>query len=641
MSQTRMHGRTRLAAIGAIGLLTSVTGAESRCLKDVDAFHVGPASAVAALGSGRTVAAATGGRIEILDLDEPAGGEVGSVEVDGWVTEMDVAGDRLWIVTDPPRLIAVDLRDPSEPVVAASRELPAYPYHVAASGDLVAVALDGHVLVLDALDPRRIRPLALLGGTSNGYPGGVDLEQNLLYHAAYDSKTLEVWDVATPGHPQRVGELALSSQPVGRVVVEDGLAAVGAYGILLVDVTDPAMPREVGITGDDLEDVAWHFDMQGSRIAYLTSVTNELSIVDVGDPSSPYRVSQGDRYAAGRGVAVVGLGAVIANGPDGVCATSQPDVPIVATFGAALSVAFAGDLLVFGDDGGSVGVLSADGDQGRLPLEGVLTLDGGPWSVWRQNVHVAADGDLAVAVHLDAVSVLDVSDPTSPRELVELPTSGLAIDAAVRGDLAFAATETELVVVDVANPAAARRLGAVEHGIAALRDIELGPGWAALVGVLTGSAGTLSMVDLTDPATPEIVSVTSLASQAHGAAARGDLLIVAAGDAGLLTVDVGDPASPVVVSAFPVGDTAPAYRVWLDGDVAWVGAGTGAACPLRRIDLADPFRPVDLGCVAGWSATSIAFAGDRMAVARGAAGIALGPRGCAPELRPVMVAAAE
>jgi hypothetical protein len=357
-------------------------------------------------------------------------------------------------------------------------------------------------------------------------------------------------------------------------------------------------------------------------------VTNELSIVDVGDPSSPHRVHQGDRYPAGHGVAVVGLNAVVADGPDGVWATSQPDAPVVATFGEALSVAFAGDHLVFGDDGGGIGVLSTDGDVGRLPLDGWLTLEDGPWSVWRQNVHVAADGDLAVAVHLDAVSVLDLSDPTAPRELVELPASGFAVDAVLRGGLAFAATGTELVVADVSEPAAARRLGAVEHGIAALRDMEIGAGWAALVGVFTGSAGTLTMVDLADPAQPEIVSVTSLASQAHGVAERGDLLVLAAGDAGLLTVDVRDPSSPAVGNAFPVGDTAPAYRVWLDGDVAWVGGGTSAACPLRRVDLADPSHPVDLGCVAGWSAEAIAFEGDRMAVARGAAGVAVGPRGC-------------
>jgi len=84
-----------------------------------------------------------------------------------------------------------------------------------------------------------------------------------------------------------------------------------------------------------------------------------------------------------------------------------------------------------------------------------------------------------------------------------------------------------------------------------------------------------------------------------------------------------------VLQTVPVGDTERARSVWLDRDIAWVGGGYEAVCPLRRVDLGDSDEPVDLGCVADLVATDLAFAGDRMAIARGAAGVAVGPRVCA------------
>jgi len=618
------------AAIAPLVVGQASLHAGSGCLSHVEPYSRGPATAVVALEVPKTVAAATGGVVEILDLSDTGPEVLGSVRVDGFVTGMAADGDLLWVVAEPPSLTAVDLADPTAPAVLASRRLAAPSLFVAADDGRVAIAVGDDVVVLDATDPVRLVPAAVLDRPAARTVAGFDLEGDLLYSGLYDARTLEIWDVGGLGPPVRISELPLSSPPSGRVIVDAGVAAVEAHGVRLVDVSDPSDPTECATVGDHLEDVAGRIDMAGARLAYTTSVSGELWIHSVGDPTRPTSVYRGGRFTASHGVAVAGTGAVVANGPDGVWSTSDLATPAVDTFGEAGSVAFDGATVVFGDDGGNLGALSRNPSTGELVLEGAVVLEEGSWTVWAQQVKVAAAGDLAVAAHLDAVSVLALAGPDGPRVLAQVPADGLAVDVDLEGHTAYVLTGSELAVVDVTEPATATRLGGVAHGLGSARDMAVGDGWAALVGVYSGAPGRLTMVDLGDPHLPEVAATVRLQSQAHGVAVHGELLVLAAGDAGLLMVDVARPFEPELRNAFPVGDTAPAYRVWLDGDVAWVGGGTTATCPLRRIDIADPSAPVDLGCVDGWSADDMAFAADSVAVARGPAGVAVAARTCPP-----------
>ncbi len=621
----------RAAAISSL-IIAGATppAAGSSCLQDVEPYARGPATAVVAIEGRSTVAAATGGVVEILDMSGPAPVALGSVQVDGFVTGMAVDGDIAWVVAEPPALTAMDLADPSAPTVLASRRLASSSPFVAADGARVAIAVGGDIVVLDATDPAHLVPAAVLDRPPALTVAGFDLADDLLYSGLYDTWTLEIWNVGGPGPPVRISELPLSSPPSGRVIVDGGVAAVEAYGVLLVDVTDASDPRECATVGDHLEDVAGQIDMAGGRLAYTTSVSGELWIQSVGDPARPVPVYRGGRFTASHGVAVVGLGAVVANGADGVWTASDPSAPVLDTFGGVRSVAYEGDTVVLGDDGGSFGILSRNPGTGGLDLEGAMVLEEGPWVVWAQDVKVALSGGLAVAAHLDTVSVVDLAPPDGPKVVARVPADGLAVDVDLDGRTAYVLTGSELAVVDVSAPAVATRLGGVPHGLGSARDLAVGNGWAALVGVYSGAPGRLTMVDLDDPHAPGIAATVGLESQAHGVAVQGDVLVLAAGDAGLLMVDVTRPFEPEIRNAFAVGDTAPAYRVWLDGDVAWVGGGTTATCPLRRVDIADPSDPVDLGCVDGWSADDMAFAGDRVAVARGPAGIAVAARTCLP-----------
>lgn len=517
-----MRNRTCVRILGSLGLaLVLAAGVADAGLRDrLRTFAAGPAAAIVALGPER-VATTSGGRLELLDLAEPDSPTLlAALELDGAITAVDVAGDVLWATTDTPRLAAIDIADPTHPQLLATRRLPSYPYHVATDSDRVAVSADRYVLMFGFRPAGGISLDGVVGNSSDGYPGGIDLVGDLLYLGAYDTRQLEVWDVSTVPHPVRLGAVAVS-QPSGPVEVAGTVAAVKGYGI---------------------------------------------------------------------------------------------------------------DLVVFGDDGGSVGVLEV-GPEGP-ELRGAIDLvPGDPAD--HTPVLVAAADDRAVAVHADAVSVLDLTDPATPEEAARLAAVGSPTGAILDGGLAYLSVGTELLVADVAVPADAAIVGSVDHGLNAL-GFALGDGWAAVTGVYSGATGHLTLIDLTVPADPQVLSSVSFDHQCHGVAVQGDLIVIAAEDAGLILVDASRPASPEILGTIPVADTAPAGGVWLDGGIAWVSGGYGATCPLRRIDLRDPAAPRDLGCAAGLSATDMAFADDRLAIARGVAGIAVGPHTFA--VRPVVAA---
>ena len=90
------------------------------------------------------------------------------------------------------------------------------------------------------------------------------------------------------------------------------------------------------------------------------------------------------------------------------------------------------------------------------------------------------------------------------------------------------------------------------------------------------------------------------------ASVSGDMLLVAAGDAGLRVIDISDPASPTEVGFL---DTAGSVRrVAVTGVLALVAdAGSG----LRVIDISDPASPTEVGFLdTPGSTRAVAVTGD-------------------------------
>jgi hypothetical protein len=129
-----------------------------------------------------------------------------------------------------------------------------------------------------------------------------------------------------------------------------------------------------------------------------------------------------------------------------------------------------------------------------------------------------------------------------------------------------------------------------------------------LLAVAAGDSG-LQLVDVHDPASPEIVGEIRAGGFALDAAVSDGIAWVAVERGGVRGVDIGDPADPVVVSAFRPSVITEAVAV--SGEILWVLTYNG----LHSFDFTDPLRPVEIGSADAWGARDLTIVGDLAYVA--------------------------
>ena len=128
--------------------------------------------------------------------------------------------------------------------------------------------------------------------------------------------------------------------PTQAVAVQGNYAYVGiSLRLIVLDMTDPATPTEVGATTPFpyfVEDIA----VSGTR-AYVAAGGAGLRVVDVSDPANPVEIGAWDSPGYAEGVAAAGNTVYLADGPYGlrVVDVSDPAHPIPV--GAAYDMNYA------------------------------------------------------------------------------------------------------------------------------------------------------------------------------------------------------------------------------------------------------------------------------------------------------------
>jgi uncharacterized protein (TIGR03437 family) len=193
------------------------------------------------------------------------------------------------------------------------------------------------------------------------------------------------------------------------------------------------------------------------------------------------------------------------------------------------------------------------------------------------------------------------------------PLAGDVRDIAIAGSMAYvAAGGAGLSIIDITNPATPRMVGTYSA-----------PGFAEGVAVDNGYAyladgpGGLRVVNVTNPAKPAEVSAVFNLNYVFGVALAGTRAYLAAAGAGLLVADVSNPASPVEIARMSTPGFA--YGIAASGQTVYIADGWGG---IRALDVSDPFHPADRGAVPtpGW-AMSAAVGGSQLYVADAGAGI--------------------
>jgi hypothetical protein len=221
---------------------------------------------------------------------------------------------------------------------------------------------------------------------------------------------------------------------------------------------------------------------------------------------------------------------------------------------------------------------------------------------------------------LPTLSILDLSNPTSPVEIGSFDTPYGADDVEVVGGLAYITDDNfagSLRIIDVSDPTAPVEIGAFDTVYKAA-DVEVVGSFAYLVDQFCvprdptpGHCGSLfHVIDVSNPALPVQVSERYISFWVDIEAVEG--VVYAAGE-DLEVIDVSNPATPVTVALLPylyaeaievVGGHLYATSLWPKFDLAtndWFG--------FEVIDVMDPTNPIKVGHSSG-TGRSIEIAGD-------------------------------
>lgn len=263
---------------------------------------------------------------------------------------------------------------------------------------------------------------------------------------------------------------------------------VGTKGLLIVDTSDPAHPREIG--AHSTRGYAQGAAVDGDCV-YVANRGDGLTILDISDPSRPFEVGSIDTPGSVQDVAVHAGIAYVADQRGGlqIVDVSHPEAPrLLATFdtrGYAEAVTYA---------------------------EGIA--------------YVAA-GDAGL-------ELVDVSNPAMPAPLGTIDLRGDASDVVVSGGLAYVAAGFRGIrIVDVSNPAAPTEVGAISIA-GEVRGLAIARGFLYAAQRTEG----LAVYSLGDPVQPELVAALDTPGEALRVAVTDTVAYVADREKGLEIVQL-------------------------------------------------------------------------------------------------------
>ncbi len=497
---------------------------------------------------------------------------------------------RLWVAIGL-RLVVVSIADPDQPQLEMMSEvLPAPP---------VALALDGDAAYAACGDAG----LVTLGPN----PSGQLVIRNRIAARAVDVVVAgRAVVVAGDGLWVATGRWLPQPEVITQVDVAPrwSLAAAGSVvyalgnDLVFVDVSEPASPKKLGALPINLAVSASDVSVLANRL-YVGAETQAcwdhydygrvcvpvgwLWILDVSQPEAPVGQATLELASSARIVQAVNDNLIVAGTGRRNIGLSRPVLePVVCIFRIA---GYAAELL----------------SCSTLP---------------EQAADLLVVGDrVYAAVGSSGVHAYDVTYPAVPRRLEPLHLPAPVTAVTERDGIAFAGAGTlGLRVVDMrdaGNPA--------ELGLVPAPPVE--PWQSPLVQdveqfgdfVLTAETNSLSIVDISDPASPvrrgllRLPGVVDIATEGSSA--------YVASQEHMVTADLSDPASPVITAKLRFG----AFITALDADNDWVYV---AADRFHVLSRADPGRPSPIGGLGADSYVSdLDFAGSRLYAASRESGL--------------------
>jgi hypothetical protein len=407
--------------------------------------------------SGIAYCAASYQGLRMVDVSNPAAPVLlGEFDFETEAMAVAVSGGNAYVTDDEFNIEVFDVSTPSSPV-KTGRSYVFEGRDAVTAGDLLLLASKTGLELVD------------LAGTPVFFPRTLSERIRLQVMDAANGTTDEavrnVWAVTYNTSPtvsdfdwawsaDVLAPSVLSTfviETLSDILVSGSTAYVGrgAFGVSVLDVSDPSAPTELGTFA--VSSAAQDLAVDGSLL-FVANAWDGLSIMDVSNPAAATEVGSYTTSSLASSVEVVG-GTAYVGGLFGFLTLDVTDPANPTLLGTEASITYPLDIEIVG---GRAYVASSAAGLRILDISDPAnpTLLGSFDTAAAYSV--TADGDL---VYLTAgafgLSIFDASDPTSPVLLGTLDTPDLAFEAVIDGSYAYVADfDGGVQIVDVSLPRA-------------------------------------------------------------------------------------------------------------------------------------------------------------------------------------------
>lgn len=566
--------------------------AQNEHLSWAGAWQFGTSGSVHLDNERNLVFLASGGAVQIVDVNDPANPAVvnedirtGGLVEDIWYNTGDGnlylacgrGGFEVWDVSDymnPARLSRM-------PILYFDEETPVE--HVEVYNNFAVLECSwGYIHTVDISDPAAPQQIAFNGQMGNpahdfhidkfGYihATGAQFYTRLLLnddgtmtnagghefiYGAYATFGLEneayvsysgsmyILDLTLPGFPA----WSVTPVPISDIMVIDEMAfIVNQDGFEIWDVSSVQSPSFVGsVTADNANELI----IEGNT-AYVSARHNGLYVIDFSDPVDPQVIANTDGYGWAAATVISGQTAYVSHSLDGLLAIDISD-PYDA--GPEL-----------------MGALPSNGETRDADIFGETAY---------------------IADWTGGFRIADVSDPFNPEELSSIDMQAWRVAV---GDNNFVhVTEANpnnpdtLWVIDVSDPVNPQIEGSYTFP-GSVQKLKYQNGYLYAAGWDNG----LQIIDVSDPSNPAEAAVVDLPSILD-VWLQGSLAYAASSDwdGGFVTIDISDPENPVILQIYNPSGWFHPFTVSVSGSYAYVGLNFGE---IHLFDVSDPTNVVDM-----------------------------------------------
>jgi hypothetical protein len=446
--------------------------------------------------------------------------------------------------------------------------------------------------------------------------------------------TFKVYSIASPTNVYLLGSCRDSGDAV--TVTNNAAFLADRWGLYSIDVSDPRNPHKVGtypgmpisveargniccVTFGNPNDPEWlEFDVLDvsnpasmQRLGYLSDAggfdmfiedslvfisgyytgEHEFQVVSIADSGHPVRVgacsTSGDNW--GVWSCVARSWAYAADNYEGLAAIDLQNLaaPILDTTIAA--AAFASDVSVAGSvcyvADAAAGMRILDLSDPTLPREiGAVDTTGDCYS---QSV-VAMDSFAFTDWAYPYLRAISVTDPAKPNKVGACIIFNRANDMVLRDSLLYVAEDDKFQIVNVAQPRAPLVVGTCN-----LPDYTYEMDMRDTLAFVASGVSGLQIVDVARPDSPAVIGALTPPNGACGVAVVDTFAYVASGN--LYIASVAAPTSPYLIDSMALPNFGVALEV--SDSLLFVGSWSVGASrtEVRLLDIRDPTKPVSLG----------------------------------------------